>query len=82
MWDKRLEDLESRSGLQKWDIIQGEAIMDIAVTTLGICFAFVYLIMAAFSFIRGEDKKAAEEVMVSILIVIVTWVLHIMLIDL
>ena len=54
--------------------------MGIAVTTVGILLAIVYLVMAGMEFIRGDDKKAVENVVYSILIVIVTWVLYLILI--
>jgi len=54
--------------------------MDIAVTTMGVLLALVYVIMAAVEFIRGDDKKAIENIVYSGLIMIVTWVMHIILI--
>jgi hypothetical protein len=54
--------------------------MDIAVTTMGVLLAIVYVIMAAVEFLRGDDKRAIEDIVYSVLIMIMTWVLHIILI--
>jgi|OpeIllAssembly_1097287.scaffolds.fasta_scaffold336953_1 hypothetical protein len=55
--------------------------MNIAITTVGVLLAIVYVIMAACEFMRGDDKKAIEDIVVSVLIMIVTWVLYVMLIE-
>ena len=55
--------------------------MGIAITTMGVMLAMVYVVIAAVEFMRGDDKKAIENVVISVLIMIVTWVLYVMLID-
>ena len=55
--------------------------MGIAITTMGVMLAIVYVVIAAVEFMRGDDKKAIENVVISVLIMIVTWVLYVMLID-
>jgi len=55
--------------------------MNIAITTVGVLMAIVYVIMAAMEFMRGDDKKAVEDVAISVFIMVVTWVLYVMLID-
>ena len=55
--------------------------MGIAITTMGVMLAMVYVVIAAVEFMRGDDKKAIENVVISVLIMVITWVLYVMLID-
>ena len=55
--------------------------MGIAITTMGVLLAIVYVIIAAVEFMRGDDKKAIENIVISVLIMVITWVLYTMLIE-
>jgi hypothetical protein len=50
--------------------------MDIAVMTVGILLALLYIVVAIVEFLKGKDKEAFENVVVSVIIMTITWVLH------